>query len=53
MAISPNKQQLAAAGNLQIRLFELGSNNLQPVSSKKLTSNPRLYLVDQTGTKAM
>jgi len=30
MAISPNKQQLAAAGNLQIRLYELGSNNLQP-----------------------
>jgi hypothetical protein len=33
MAISPNKQFLVAAGNPQIRLFELTSNNTQPVRS--------------------
>jgi len=33
LAITPNKQYLAAAGNPQIRLFELASNNPQPVST--------------------
>jgi len=33
LAITPNKQYLAAAGNPQIRLFELTSNNPQPIST--------------------
>jgi len=31
LAITPNKQYIAAAGNPQIRLFELCSNNPQPI----------------------
>jgi len=31
LAISPNKQFLAAAGHQQIRLFEIAINNTNPV----------------------
>lgn len=33
MAITPDKQYIAAAGNPHVRLFEVNSNNGNPVSS--------------------
>jgi len=35
LAITPNKQFLAAAGNPDIKMFELGNNNPQPVTTFK------------------